>query len=98
MPPAWCPELTARIANLPRVNDEPFIQASEILRHAISLVKIASAPKTTPVVAASNEKKAIAVLRQLNTVLAKASIDEVTIIREYAKEKRCRTKRERRAA
>lgn len=98
MPEPWRPELKRRVANLSHASDEPFIKASETLRRAMSLVKIASAPKTTPAVAASNEKEAIAALRQLNIMLAGAGIDEVTIIRMYAKEKRCHAKGKRRAA
>jgi hypothetical protein len=98
MPKAWCPELTRRVAKLPQANDEPFIKASEMLRQILSSIKIASAPETTPAVAASHEKVVLTALRQLNVVLAGAGIDEVTIIRKYAKEKRCHTKQRRRAA
>jgi hypothetical protein len=60
-----------------------------VLRHALSLIKIATTtPEITPIVAASNEKEAIVALRRLAVILAGASIDEVTIIQQYAKERR----------
>ena len=102
MPASWIPLLMARVAHLPRKSDEtdePFLRGSEVLRRALSLVMIASDPKTTPAVAASNEKEAVAALRQLNFVLAGAHIDTVTIVRKHAKANRCvGTKKSRRAA
>ena len=89
LPKPWIPQLTDRVAKLPRVHDEPFIKASEVLRTALSAVAIADAPKTTLPVAQSQEKVALTALRALNVLLAGAGIDEVTIIRKYAKETRC---------
>jgi hypothetical protein len=95
MPPEWRDELLRRRDNLnksrpdPKVAATPFIRASEVLRHALSLIKIATTtPEITPIVAASNEKEAIVALRRLAVILAGASIDEVTIIQQYAKERR----------
>jgi hypothetical protein len=96
MPKGWIPELTGLVANLPRAQDEPFIKASEVLRNALSAVAIASAPKTTPAVALSQEKVALTALRSLNFLLAGAGIDEVTIVRKYAKESRCVLEKRRR--
>ena len=90
----WRAEIESRLSKRPHVaTAEAFIRASEMLRRAISLVKIADASKTTPVVAASNEKEALAALRQLNVVLAGAGIDEVTIVHQHAKERRCAKER-----
>jgi hypothetical protein len=89
LPAPWVPALTGRVARLPQVHDEPFLKASEMLRGALSSIKVASDPITTPAVAASHEKVALAALRQLNVVLAGAGIDEITVIRQHAKEKRC---------
>jgi len=86
----WRAEIESRLSKRPYAETAAaFIRASEMLRRAISLVKIADAPKTTPVVAASNEKEALAALRQLNVVLAGAGIDAVTIVHQHAKEPRC---------
>jgi hypothetical protein len=103
LPAPWVPEFTRRVAKLPHALDEPFVRASEMLRRILSLIKIASEPGTTPAVATSHDKEALTALRMLNVVLAGAGIDEVTIIRMHAKEKRCaegkrhRGKRRRRA-
>lgn len=72
-----------------RPEDETFLRASEVLRRALSLVKIANTtPGITPIVAASNEKEALTALRQLNVMLANADIDEITVVKRYAKERR----------
>jgi hypothetical protein len=89
MPVGWHPELTRLVNNLPHAKAMPFIKASEVLRRALSLIKIATTtPGITPAVAASNEKESIAALRQLQVMLARVGIDEVTIIQQYAKERR----------
>lgn len=108
MPPAWRSELMARARIGGSVEDagehEPFIKGSEILRRALSLIQVTSVATSniTPIVAASNEKEALTALRQLGVVLAGAGIDEITIMRRYAKERRCFTRkganRRRRAA
>jgi hypothetical protein len=103
MPASWIPLLMARVARLPRKSDEtdePFLRGSEVLRRALSLAKIATDAKTTPAVAAANEKEAVTALRQLNFVLAGAHIDTVTIVRKHAKANRCAEakKKHRRAA
>jgi hypothetical protein len=96
LPRPWIPKLTDRVANLPRTRDEPFIKASEVLRTALSAVNIADAPKTTLPVAQSQEKVALNGLRALNVLLARAGIDEVTIVRMHAKESRCVVEKRRR--
>jgi hypothetical protein len=58
---------------------EPFLKASKVLRRALSLLK-------TPSETDTNE--ALSALRLLNGLLADAGIDEVTIIRQHAKERR----------
>jgi hypothetical protein len=87
--PAFRRKLESRLR--PRAGDapEPLLRASEILRRALSLVQIASkTPNVTPVVAAANEKEAIASLRQLGVVLARVDTDNITIVEMYAKERR----------
>jgi hypothetical protein len=92
LPKTWVSALTHRVAKLPRVHDEPFLKASEMLRRALSSVKVANDPITTPAVAALHEKEALNVLRALNVVLAGVGIDEVTIVHQHAKE--CRRAKE----
>jgi hypothetical protein len=91
LPKPWIPVLTDRVAKLSHERDEPqpFIKASEVLRNALSAVAIADAPKASSVIALSQEKVALNALRVLNTLLAGAGIDEVTIIKMHAKENRC---------
>jgi hypothetical protein len=89
LPKPWIPTLTNRVAKLLPVHDEPFLKASEVLRNALSAMAIADAPKTSSVVALSQEKVALNALRALNVLLAGASIDTVTIMRMHAKENRC---------
>jgi hypothetical protein len=87
--PDWRGKIESRLSKTSRTEaGESFIKASEILRRALSLVKIAAGPEVSPAVAASDEKEAIAALRQLNSVLAGADIDAVTIVHRYAKERR----------
>jgi hypothetical protein len=95
----WRAKIESRLSKRPHeVTAEAFIRASEVLRRALMLVKIAATPGITPVVAASNEKEAIAALRGLNTMLAGAGIDEVTVVHQHAKERRCVRQRRRRTA
>jgi hypothetical protein len=84
MPANWRAEMASRVAK-PRSADEPFIKASEILRRALSLMKVTS---TASPEVANAEREALAALRRLNVVLAGEGIDEVTIVRLYAKERR----------
>jgi hypothetical protein len=86
----WRAKIESRLSKRPHVvTAEAFIRASEILRRMISLEKIAATPPISPAVAASNEKEALTALRQLTVVLDHAGIDEVTIVHQYAKERRC---------
>ena len=98
LPPPWVPELINRIPKLSHIHDEPepFIKASEVLRNALSAIAIADASKTTPVVARSQENVALNGLRALNVLLANAGIDEITVVRLHAKEKRCVVEKRRR--
>jgi hypothetical protein len=87
MPPAWRSQMAARVRRLGDP-DEPDIKASEILRRALSLIKIAkTTPGITPAVANSNENEALAALRQLFALLLRMGIDlnDVAIIRSSAK-------------
>jgi hypothetical protein len=68
---------------------EPFLKASEVLRRALSLLKTPSE---------SNTNEALTALRLLNGLLANAGIDEVTIVRQHAKERRRAATKERRRA
>jgi hypothetical protein len=60
-------------------DSEPFLKASEVLRRALSLIKTPSE---------SNTNEALSALRLLNGLLAKAGIDEVTIVQQHAKGRR----------
>lgn len=98
MPAGWLAEMEARVTkHRTRQNSggraEPHLKASEMLRRAMSLVKIAGTPPITPAVAASNEKEALNILHMLNTVLATFDVDEITIVRQHAKENRCEMSR-----
>jgi hypothetical protein len=64
---------------------EPLLRASEALRRALSLAKITG---ITPVAAAANEKEAFAALAGLARLLTGIDIDEITIVKQYAKEQR----------
>jgi hypothetical protein len=95
--PDWRAGIESRL-RLHTETGEPFIKASEALRRALSLVKIAATPNITPVVATAYEREAIAALRGLNKILAGAGIDEVTIVHQAAKERRRAKQRRRRTA
>jgi hypothetical protein len=71
------------------LESEPFLKASEVLRRALSLLKTPSE---------SNTNEALTALRLLNGLLANAGIDEVTIVRQLAKERRRAATKERRRA
>jgi hypothetical protein len=89
--PAMRSELERRVNrnSSPASSSAAHLRASEILRRALSLVKVATdTPSITPIVAASNEKEAIAALRMLNRVLTGFSTDEVTIVRQHLKAQR----------
>jgi hypothetical protein len=70
-------------------DSEPFLKASEVLRRALSLLKTPSEPNTN---------EALTALRLLNSLLANAGIDEVTIVQQHAKERRRAATKERRRA
>jgi hypothetical protein len=92
MPPAWRSQMAARVRRLGDP-DEPDIKASEILRRALSLIKIAkTTPGITPTVASSNENEALAALRQLFVLITRAGLDlnELAIIRSSAKREKKR--------
>jgi hypothetical protein len=58
---------------------EPFLTASEALRRAISLLKNPSVP---------NNNEALAALRAIGRMLGDIGIDDITIIKQHAKERR----------
>jgi len=68
------------------------LRESEILRRALSLIRIAGAPDTAPSDAAISEREALGALQALATVLTGIDTDHVTIIRKHTKEKRCAKK------
>jgi hypothetical protein len=68
---------------------EPFIKASEVLRRALSLIRTPSEPNTN---------EALTALRLLDGLLTNAGIDEVTIVRQHAKERRRAATKERHRA
>jgi hypothetical protein len=76
-----------RARNSPQ-GQEPLLRASEVLRRALSLAKIAPMPGLTPDAAMANEKEALAALAALARILTGIDIDEITIVKQYAKEQR----------
>jgi hypothetical protein len=93
-------ELERRIAGVRRAQggDEPALQReSEILRQALSHVRIAAQPEMTPASAKLAEAQAMQALRMLAKALAVVDTDNVTLINRYAKASRC-AKKTRRAA
>jgi hypothetical protein len=89
LPKEWLGALQARV----RMRALPHLKASEMIRHALSLVKVAN--NIAPAVVSANENEALTTLRQLNVILSDFATDEITIVRQHAKEKRC-AKRSRR--
>jgi hypothetical protein len=94
IPEEWLSELQARVINLRTGHSNgtrvrPHLTASEGLRRALSLVKTAGTAPITPAAAASYEREALTALRQLNAILAHFETDEITIVRQHAKENRC---------
>ena len=87
MPTSWRAHIETRAAK-PRAESEPFIKASEVLRRALSLMKINNTPGTTQEEASNAEREALTALGRLNVILAGAGIDEVTIVKRHAKERR----------
>ena len=87
MPTSWRAHIETRAAK-PRAESEPFIKASEVLRRALSLMKINNTPGTTQQEASNAEREALTALGRLNVILAGAGIDEVTIVRRQAKDQR----------
>ena len=95
-------ELERRIAGLRShtKGDGPvLLRESEVLRLALSHVRIAAMPDTTPANSKLAEVQALQALRALAKVLADVDTDCISIVNKYAKEKRCaKTKKARRAA
>jgi hypothetical protein len=95
-------ELERRIAGLRShtKGDGPvLLRESEVLRFALSQVRIAVMSETTPANSKLAEEQALQALRALARTLADVDTDCVTLINSYAKEKRCaKTKKVRRAA
>ena len=85
MPAVWRRKLEERVlkqrAASAASDAEPFLKASEVLRRALSLVR-----GPDPTAHAVNE--AIAALRKVAVLLAGEGIDEITVVRKYAKERR----------
>jgi hypothetical protein len=96
-------ELERRIAGLGShtKDDGPvLLRESEVLRLALSHVRIAAMPDTTSANSKLAEMQALQALRMLAKVLADVDTDCVTLINRHAKEKRCcaKAKKARRAA
>jgi hypothetical protein len=81
LPSAWRSELERRAGKGASIKDEVFQRESEILRNAVSLLKTAAA-------GSPDETQALTALRKLAAVLANIDIDEITIVKRYAKERR----------
>jgi hypothetical protein len=86
-------ELERRIAGLrshAKGGGKPALQReSEILRQALSHIRIAAMPETTPAGAKLAEAQALQALRVLAKALGAVDIDNVTLIDRFAKANRC---------
>ena len=99
-------ELERRIAGLRSVTKDAgpvLLRESEILRQAVSQMRIATALNTAPADITRAEEQALLALRMFTKVLAKLDIDRITVTDVYAKAARCAenrrsTKKTRRAA
>jgi hypothetical protein len=95
-------ELERRIAGLRShtKSDGPvLLRASEALRLALSHIRIAAMPDTTPANFKLEETQAMQALRAVARMAADIDTDCITIVNKYAKENRCaKTKKARRAA
>jgi hypothetical protein len=75
MPSAWREKIAARVANLQAENGTPALKLTAVLRKALSLVKTANTPGTSPAIAAGNRHEAIAALEQLVVLLIRQDVD-----------------------
>jgi len=94
---SWRLELARQIFGLPSKDGLVLLRESEILRKALSLIRIAAKPETAPSNATAYEREALAALRALTAAIDDIDTDSVTIICKRAKENRC-AKGKRRAA
>jgi hypothetical protein len=75
IPAAFRPQLEERIVSLRADKGEPVLKVTSILRKALSLIKVASAPGTSAAVGRANEQEALVALRQLNGLLISGGFD-----------------------
>jgi hypothetical protein len=85
MPSDWRPKFEARIVHLRADNGHPDLKITQVLRTALSLVKIASAPGTSPAVRVADEHEALVALEQLNALLLRGGFDLNDITLKTAK-------------
>jgi hypothetical protein len=93
MPADWRPQLKARLRSRGEpVLDDDDLRVSDILRFALSHIKIAQTPPITPSVAAGHENQAIEALRGLFKLITKAGLDlnDVAIVRSSARREKKR--------
>src|SRR5262249_42106324 len=75
MPADWRPKLEARIVNFRADDGHVDLKITAILRHALSLIKIANTSGTSPRMADANKNEACTALQQLNALLARSGFD-----------------------
>jgi len=95
---SWRLELARHIFGLPSKDGLVLLRESEVLRKALSLVRIAAKPETMSPNTAAYEREALAALRALTAAIGDIDTDSVTIICKHAKENRCCAKKGRRSA
>jgi hypothetical protein len=81
----WRPKFEARIVHLRADNGHPDLKITQVLRTALSLVKIASSPGTSPAVRVADEHEALVALEQLNALLLRGGFDLNDITLKTAK-------------
>ena len=89
---SWRLELARHIFGLPSKDGLVLLRESEVLRKALSLVRIAAKPETMSPNTAAYEREALAALRALTAAIGDIDTDSVTIICKHAKENRCAKK------
>jgi hypothetical protein len=97
MPFNWRLEFEHPVVRSKEGREPALSKESEILRQAVSQVRIAAHAADTNA-AEIAENLALSALRSLATALVDVDIDRITIINRYVKEKRCAKRKGRRAA
>jgi hypothetical protein len=81
MPADWRPKLEARVVHLRANEGHPDLKVTQVLRSALSFIKIANTPGTSDAMSNANRHEACAALQQLNALLLRGGFDlnDVTV-------------------